>query len=321
MGGCCHDACHRGVAGDANLSWFGAFPCVCPPFLTEFGGQTRVRRPTVDSWPRRTPGSPVRSVRALRDHGLRDLGISQATESAVLWSSEYGKHRRSTPPASRVQSGVGFPALRHRSRIWPRVGFSKVSAVAELLPGVHAFPRASQGLRPARTIELISLTGGGATFASLIGGRGEHCHASRGMESGRITRLWPDPLAAIAGMGIRPWPSTQPMGVPELVISCRDSHLVPTFGGRRTLDMVEKGQEMASAGRCRGEDVRQPRRSSCARKPEIPNLVDRFGRSTDDRLAILRDRVEPNLPKDFRDAIAAGPVFNVEDGVIWRDED
>ena len=162
---------------------------------------------------------------------------------------------------------------------------------------------------------------GGATFASLIGGRGEHCHASRGMESGRITRLWPDSLAAIAGMGIRPWPSTQPMGVPELVISCRDSHLVPTFGGRRTLDMVEKGQEMASAGRCRGEDVRQPRRSSCARKPEIPNLVDRFGRSTDDRLAILRDRVEPNLPKDFRDAIAAGPVFNVEDGVIWRDED
>lgn len=78
---------------------------------------------------------------------------------------------------------------------------------------------------------------------------------------------------------------------------------------------------MASVGRSRDEENRQPRRESRTRKPETPNLIDRFGRSTDDRLAILRDQVEPNLPKDFRDAIEAGPVFNVEDGVIWRDED
>jgi hypothetical protein len=85
--------------------------------------------------------------------------------------------------------------------------------------------------------------------------------------------------------------------------------------------MVEKGLEMASVGRCRDQEKRQPRRASRPRKPGIPNLIDRLGRSTDDRLAILRDQVEPNLPKDFRDAIKAGPVFNVEDGVIWRDED
>ena len=78
---------------------------------------------------------------------------------------------------------------------------------------------------------------------------------------------------------------------------------------------------MASVGRSRGEDVRQPKPASRAQKPKIPNLIDRFGRSTDDRLAILRNQVEPNLPRDFRDAIEAGPVFNVEDGVIWRDED
>lgn len=77
---------------------------------------------------------------------------------------------------------------------------------------------------------------------------------------------------------------------------------------------------MASVGRCRDAENPRPKRTSRPRKPGIPNLTDRFGRSTDDRLAILRDHVEPNLPKDFRDAIEAGPVFNVEDGVVWRDE-
>ena len=33
-------------------------------------------------------------------------------------SSENGNRRQSTPPGSRAQSGVGFPASRHRSRIW-----------------------------------------------------------------------------------------------------------------------------------------------------------------------------------------------------------
>ena len=33
-------------------------------------------------------------------------------------SSENGNRRQSTPPGSLVQSGVGFPASRHRSRIW-----------------------------------------------------------------------------------------------------------------------------------------------------------------------------------------------------------
>ena len=59
-------------------------------------------------------------------------------------------------------------------------------------------------------------------------------------------------------------------------------------------------------------------------KPEIPNIVDQFGRTTADRLTCLRDEIEARAPKELREAIAEcevrGAVFNYEDGVMWRDD-
>ena len=53
-----------------------------------------------------------------------------------------------------------------------------------------------------------------------------------------------------------------------------------------------------------------------AGKIKIPNIIDRFGRSTADRLEILRE-AERRAPKKLRDAIASGPVLNYEAGICW----
>ena len=60
------------------------------------------------------------------------------------------------------------------------------------------------------------------------------------------------------------------------------------------------------------------------RMSSIPNIVDQYGRTTADRLAVLRGEIEVRAPTDVRDVIAecraCGAVFNYEAGIMWRDD-